>query len=89
MLHLYRRDSRSGIREISWTAPDNCSGVPDNTSNFNQRLDEVDREFSNYYVLGFESNNPRREGKHRRLEIRTNFKEARIKHDNGYADPSP
>jgi VWFA-related protein len=59
------------------------------TSDFNQRLDEVDQELSNYYVLGFQSNNPKRDGKFHELEVKADVKGATIKHRNGYLDLSP
>jgi hypothetical protein len=60
-----------------------------NTSDFNQRLNEVDKELSNYYVLGFQSNNPKRDGKFRVLEVKADVKGATIKHRDGYLDPRP
>jgi hypothetical protein len=58
-----------------------------NTSDFNQQLDAIDQELSNYYVLGFQSNNPKRDGKFRKLEIKADVKGASVKHRNGYFNP--
>ncbi len=60
-----------------------------NTNNFNERLDKVDQELSNYYVLGFQSSNPKRDGKFRKLEVKSEMKGLTIKHRNGYVDPRP
>jgi VWFA-related protein len=60
-----------------------------NTNNLNQGLDKVDLELSNYYVLGFSSTNPKRDGKYRKLEVKTDVKGLKLKHRNGYLDPRP
>jgi hypothetical protein len=60
-----------------------------NTNNFNERLDKVDQELSNYYVLGFQSSNPKRDGKFRKLEVKIDVKGVTVKHRNGYIDPRP
>ncbi len=60
-----------------------------NTNNLNQGLDKVDLELSNYYVLGFSSSNPKRDGKYRKLEVKTDAKGVRLKYRNGYLDPRP
>ncbi|HEU0007167.1 MAG TPA: VWA domain-containing protein [Terriglobia bacterium] len=60
-----------------------------NTNNLNQGLDKVDLELSNYYVLGFSSTNPKRDGKYRKLEVKTDVKGLKLKHRNGYVDPRP
>jgi hypothetical protein len=60
-----------------------------NTNNLNQGLDKIDLELSNYYVLGFNSSNPKRDGKYRKLEVKTDTKGAKLKYRNGYADPRP
>jgi hypothetical protein len=60
-----------------------------NTNNLNQGLDKVDLELSNYYVLGFSSTNSKRDGKYRKLEVKTDVKGLKLKHRNGYLDPRP
>lgn len=60
-----------------------------NTNNLNQGLDKVDLELSNYYVLGFSSSNSKRDGKYRKLEVKTDVKGLKLKHRNGYLDPRP
>jgi hypothetical protein len=60
-----------------------------NTSDFNAQLDKVDQELSNYYVLGFSSNNPKRDGRFRKLDVKTDLKGVTIGNRNGYFDPRP
>src|SRR5262245_27084050 len=60
-----------------------------NTNNLNQGLDKVDLELSNYYVLGFSSTNPKRDGKYRKLEVKSDVEGLKLKHRNGYIDPRP
>ncbi len=60
-----------------------------NTSDINQLLDEVDKELSNYYQLGFQSKNPIRDGKFRTLDVKVDVKGATVKHRNGYVDRRP
>jgi len=60
-----------------------------NTNNFNELLDKVSQQLDNYYVLGFVSNNPKRDGKLRKLEVKTNLKRVSVKHRESYLDPRP
>jgi VWFA-related protein len=60
-----------------------------NTNNLNEGLDKVDLELSNYYVLGFYSSNSKRDGKFRKLEVKTDVKGAKLKYRKGYTDPRP
>jgi hypothetical protein len=65
-------------------------GVPVfNTNDYNGRLDELDQQFNNYYILGFQSNNPKRDGRLRTLEVKSSLKGLEIKHRSGYTDPRP
>ena len=60
-----------------------------NTGDFDGRLNEVNLELSNYYVLGFQSNNPKRDGRFRKLEVKVAVKGTEIRHRQGYTDPRP
>jgi VWFA-related protein len=60
-----------------------------NTSDLVARLNDVDRELSNYYILGFQSNNPKRDGKFRKIEVKVAVKGVEIRHREGYVDPRP
>jgi VWFA-related protein len=60
-----------------------------NTNNLNQGLDKVDLELSNYYVLGFNPSSSKRNGKLRKIEVKTEAKGAKLKYRSGYIDPRP
>ncbi|MBN1568847.1 MAG: VWA domain-containing protein [Acidobacteria bacterium] len=60
-----------------------------NTNNFDAELDSFDRQISNYYVLGFQSNNPKHDGAFRKLEIKTKIKGLTLNHKPGYQDRRP
>jgi VWFA-related protein len=55
----------------------------------NEELDHLDQKLSNYYILGFQSNNLRRDGAFRKLEVKTDLKGVNIKHPAGYQDRRP
>lgn len=52
-------------------------------------LDKLDKQISNYYILGFQSNNPRHYGAFRKLEIKTDLRGVTLKHQSGYLDRRP
>ncbi|MFN8009224.1 MAG: VWA domain-containing protein [Terriglobia bacterium] len=60
-----------------------------NTNNLSQGLDKVDTELSNYYVLGFNPSSSKRDGKLRKIEVKTDVKGAKLKYRTGYVDPRP
>jgi VWFA-related protein len=55
----------------------------------NEGLDKLDRQISNYYVLGFQSGNPKHDGKFRELKVRTKLKDIIVKSQPGYMDRRP
>ncbi len=57
--------------------------------NIEAELDRLDQRTSNYYVLGFQSNNPRRDGAFRKLEVKTELKGVTLKHQAGYMARRP
>ena len=59
------------------------------TNNLDQELDKLDEQISNYYVLTFQSNNPKHEGAYRKLDVRTELKGVVLKHREGYQDRRP
>lgn len=78
------------LQNILRSLASETGGVPIfNTNNLNQGLDKVDLELSNYYVLGFSSSNPKRDGKYRKLEVKSGVKGLKLKYRNGYVDPRP
>lgn len=60
-----------------------------NTNDLDGELDKLDRQLSNYYILGFQSNNPRHDGAFRKLEIKTDLKGVTLRHRKGYLDRRP
>ncbi|MDM7995529.1 MAG: hypothetical protein QUT30_07590 [Acidobacteriota bacterium] len=50
------------------------------------RLEKLDRQISNYYILGFQSSNPRHEGKLRKLKIKVALKGAKVLYRSEYQD---
>jgi VWFA-related protein len=60
-----------------------------NTNNYDNELDKFDRQISNYYVLGFQSNNPKHDGAYRKIEIKSRAKGVTLKYRPGYQDRRP
>jgi VWFA-related protein len=60
-----------------------------NTYNLNAELDKLDQQISNYYILGFQSNNPKHDGAFRKLLVKTDVKGVTLRHRPGYLDRSP
>jgi len=60
-----------------------------NTNNFDTELDKFDQRLSNYYILGFQSSNPKHDGAFRKIEIKTKAKGVTLKYRPGYQDRRP
>jgi VWFA-related protein len=52
-------------------------------------LGRLDQQISNYYILGFQSNNPKRDGAFRKVEVKTELKGVALKPQAGYTDRRP
>jgi VWFA-related protein len=52
-------------------------------------LEKFDQQISNYYILGFQSSNPKHDGSFRKLQVNTELKGATLKHRSGYLDRRP
>jgi VWFA-related protein len=66
------------------------SGYPIfSTDNLSGALDRVDLELGHYYVLGFQSDDARRDGKPHKIEVRLNVRNAKLRYRDTYADPNP
>lgn len=52
-------------------------------------VDQIFVENGAYYLLGVRSDNPRREGKFRRLEVRVRRDDVEVRARSGYVEPSP
>jgi len=61
----------------------------DNVLDFDSELEKLDQQISNYYVLGFQSSNPKHDGTFRKVEVKTEVNGVRLKHRDGYVDRSP
>ena len=60
-----------------------------NTNNFDNELDRFDQQISNYYILGFQSDNPRHDGGYRKIAVKTKAKGVTLKYRPGYQDRRP
>jgi VWFA-related protein len=60
-----------------------------NTNDINGELDNLDRQISNYYILGFQSNNPKHDGGFRSIKVKTEAKGVSLKHRPSYQDKRP
>ncbi len=61
----------------------------DNVLDLDAALDKLDQQLSNYYILGFQSTNPKRDGSYRKIVIKTNVKGVALRHREGYLDRNP
>jgi VWFA-related protein len=61
----------------------------DNVMDIDSELDMLDQQISNYYVLGFQSNNPKHDGTFRKVEVKTDLKGVTLKYRDGYIDRNP
>ena len=61
----------------------------DNVLDVDSELDMLDQQISNYYILGFQSNNPKHDGTFRKVEVKTDVKGVTLKFRDGYIDRSP
>lgn len=69
---------------VEVTALDRKGFAIQNTNNFDGELNKLERQISNYYTLGFHSDNPKHDGTFRKLKIKTGLKGVALKHKNGY-----
>ena len=60
-----------------------------NTNNFDGELTNVYGQLTNYYVLGFTSNNPKRNGDLRKLEVKIDEKGVTLRYQPSYLDRRP
>jgi VWFA-related protein len=60
-----------------------------NTNDYNSELAKLDQQLSNYYILGFSSNNPKRNGELRKLDVKINLPGIVLKHRQAYLDRRP
>lgn len=63
--------------------------VIDNILNLDSELERLDQRISNYYVLGFQSNNPKHDGSYRKIEVKTDIRGLALKYRDSYPDRNP
>jgi VWFA-related protein len=83
--------SSSGVVPITLMSLAQASGGFSiyNTTSVNDELNKLDVQISNYYILGFQSKNPKHDGSFRKVEVKTNLKGVSLKHRSGYQDRNP
>ena len=59
------------------------------TNDFKPGLDAIFQENASYYLIGYQSTDPRQDGKLRRLEVRVNRPNASVKTRSGYVPEKP
>ena len=59
-----------------------------NSNSFDQALERMVKENSNYYLLGYTSTNDARDGRYRRLEVRVKRPDVIVRARDGYIAPS-
>lgn len=79
----------SNFSPLSGFATDSGGNFFNDVNKINEELDKLDRQTSNYYVLGFQSGNPKHDGKFRELKVRTKLKNVIVKSQPGYMDRRP
>lgn len=57
------------------------------TNDFGQVFDRVQKDTSTYYVLGYKSNNPLRDGKYRHIQVKVNRADVKLEFRSGYYAP--
>jgi len=58
-----------------------------NTNDLNPGISRIVRENASYYLLGYQSSNPRADGRFRRLEVQVNRPGVTVRARNGYFEP--
>jgi VWFA-related protein len=58
------------------------------TNDFSPAFERIQRDTSAYYVLGFRSTDPRRDGRYRRLSIKINRTDVKLEYRPGYYAPA-
>ena len=54
------------------------------TNDFGEAFSRVQRDLSAYYLIGYSSTNPARDGRFRRIQVRVNRRNTRVEARNGY-----
>ncbi len=78
-----------GLSLLKALASDTGGSSIFNTNKYDSELANLDLQLSNYYILGFSSNNPKRNGELRKLTVKIDQKGIALKHRNAYLDRRP
>lgn len=82
-------DANYNTQEVMGTLSSDTGGKAFFDSNdFAPAFTQVQNDTASYYVLGFHSTNPMRDGKYRKLEVRVNRPDVRISYRQGYYAPA-
>jgi VWFA-related protein len=79
-----------GTLGTTWSLAADSGGFSiNNTNDIDAELDKLDQQLSNYYILGFQSNNAKHNGAFRTVKVKTGLKGVTLKHRPGYWDRRP
>lgn len=81
-----RQDSQDGLYEI---ARRTGGQAVLNSNDFGEVFDVVDRETSDYYLIGYYPRNREQRGRLRRIRVRVQRKGLRVSHQRGYYEERP
>jgi VWFA-related protein len=81
-------DSRNDSRETLETLARDTGGRSFfDSGDFKEVFDQVQKDAAGYYLLGYYSANPRRDGRWRRLRVKVNAADVRLRFRDGYYAP--
>jgi VWFA-related protein len=79
-----------GILGTTWSLAADSGGFSiSNTNDIDAELDKLDQQLSNYYILGFQSNNAKHDGAFRNVRVKTELKGVTLKYRPSYQDRRP
>ncbi|MBT9332140.1 VWA domain-containing protein [Acidipila sp. 4G-K13] len=82
-------DSNFNTQEVMATLSSDTGGKAFFDSNdFSPAFERIQRDTSAYYVIGFHSTDPRRDGRYRRLSIKVNRSDVKLEYRSGYYAPA-
>jgi VWFA-related protein len=82
-------DANFNTQEVMATLSSDTGGKAFFDSNdFSPAFERIQRDTSEYYVLGFRSTDPRRDGRYRRLTIKINRADLKLEYRPGYYAPA-
>jgi VWFA-related protein len=82
-------DSNFNSQEVMSTLSSDTGGKAFFDSNdFSPAFERIQHDTSAYYVIGFHSTDPRRDGRYRRLNVKVDRSDAKIEYRSGYYAPA-